>query len=103
MRDEDRHASARELRETLKDFVLGARVERGGRLVEDEELRVAHIGPSQRELLPFTAGEVNSAIEAASHHLVEATGKLVDYAFGQTLERRRPDPLLIGNGVDVPK
>src|SRR5205085_12335423 len=65
MRDQDRHSSARELREALEDFVLGARVERGGRLVEDEKLGVAHISPGQRELLPFAAVEVDSAVEAA--------------------------------------
>src|SRR3954468_24560538 len=59
MRDEDGHASARELREALKDFVLGASVERGGRLVEYEKLRVAHISAGQCELLPFTTGEVH--------------------------------------------
>src|ERR1700755_625120 len=41
VRDDERHAPAHEVCEASEDFELGARVERGGRLVEYQNLRVA--------------------------------------------------------------
>ena len=50
-----------QLLEALEHLELGARVERGGRLVEDQHLRVAHVGARDGDLLPLAAGEVDAA------------------------------------------
>src|SRR4029077_11022507 len=57
VRDENRGLAVRELLEALEDLVLGAGVQRGGGLVENEDLRVAHVGAGDGDLLPFAAGE----------------------------------------------
>ena len=36
-------------------LILGAGVEAGGRLVQDQDICVAHEGPGQRHLLPLAA------------------------------------------------
>ena len=36
VRDEERHLASRQFRKTLEHLILAARVERGGRLVQDE-------------------------------------------------------------------
>ena len=56
-------------RKAHEDLVLGARVERRRRLVEDEHLRVAHVGAGERDLLPLAAREIDAALEAAAEHL----------------------------------
>src|ERR1700676_3917100 len=63
VRDQQRHLAFGEFGEALEYFVLGARVERGGRLVQDEQLRVAEIGASQRQALPFATGQIHAALE----------------------------------------
>ena len=59
-----------QLLEALEHLELGARVEGRGRLVEDQHLRVAHVGAGDRDLLPFAAGEVDAGPEALADHLV---------------------------------
>ena len=51
---------------------FAARIEGGGGLVENEQLRVAKVGAGQRQLLPFAAGEIDAAFEAPAQHLVVA-------------------------------
>ena len=70
-------------RSKTSQFTAG--IERGGGLVENEQLRVAKIGARQGELLPFAAGEIDAALEAAAQHLVVAALQLCDHAGGQAL------------------
>ena len=72
VRDQHRGLAARQLLEALEHLELGARVERRRRLVEDQHLRVAHVGARDRDLLPFAAGQVDAGAEALADHLVVA-------------------------------
>src|SRR5260370_767001 len=72
VRDQHRHPTLRQLRESQEPLVLGAGVERGGRLVEDQHLRIPHVRASERDLLPLTARELDAAVEAPAKHLVVA-------------------------------
>ena len=53
-----------------------ARVERRGGLVEDQQLRVAHVGARDGDLLPLAAGQVDAGAEALADHLVVALRQL---------------------------
>src|SRR5262249_30919484 len=53
VRDEDCRAPVRQLLQTGKQLELGPRIERGRRLVEDQNLRLAHKRSPQGHLLPF--------------------------------------------------
>ena len=80
---------SRQLLEALEHLELGARVERGGRLVEDQHLRIAHVGAGDGDLLPLAAGEVDAGLEAAADQLVVALRQPGDHLVGQA-RRRRP-------------
>ena len=58
-----------QLGEALKNFVFAARIQRCGGFIENQQLRIAEIGSSQRHLLPFSAGEVDPAIKSPPQHL----------------------------------
>src|SRR5579864_7420646 len=53
VRDEQGHFAFGQLREAFEHFVLGARVQSGRRLVKNQQLRIAQVGPSQGHLLPL--------------------------------------------------
>ena len=95
MRDEHRHPAARQLREPQEHFVLGARVERRGRLVEDQDLGVAHVGPAQRHLLPLAPRQLYAAVEAAAEHLVVALPEPGGDRVGEAAARGLADPRLV--------
>ena len=58
----DDQAGAAAAAEVVVDERLGHRVERAGRLVEDEQRRVADQGPGDLQPLPLTAREVPCAL-----------------------------------------
>ncbi len=53
--DHHRHTARHQLGEPDEYLILGPRIEGGRRLVEDQELRRAHVGARERDLLPFAA------------------------------------------------
>ncbi len=63
---------SRQLLEALEHLELRARVERRRRLVEDQQLRVAHVRARDGDLLPFAARQVDAGLEALAEHLVVA-------------------------------
>ena len=72
VRDEDRRAPLGELAEALEDGVLGLGVERGGGLVEHEDVRLlAHEGARERDLLPLPARELGAVLEPAAERRLE--------------------------------
>ena len=81
--NQDRHLSFREFGEALEDLKLGARVERGGGFVEDQELGIAHVGSRQRDLLPLPHGEVGAALKAAAEHVRIAIGQVGGHIGGE--------------------
>src|SRR5688572_32922394 len=72
VRDEERGLARAQLLEAAKHLELRARVERRGGLVEDEDLRVAHVGARDGDLLPFAAGQVDARSPALADDLVVA-------------------------------
>src|SRR6266566_5359623 len=56
--DQQGQTTARQVVETRVDAIFGLYVERGGRLIEHQDLAVAQVGAGQRQLLPFAAGEL---------------------------------------------
>ena len=85
---------ARERAEALEDGVLGLGVERGGRLVEDEDVGLlAHEGARERDLLPLAAGELDAVLEPAAELRVEP--------FGQTRRRAPSAPPLLDGALDA--
>src|SRR5580704_5210792 len=89
MRNQQCHLSLGEFGKSLKDFVLRPGIQRRGRLVENENLRVPQISARQRDLLPLAARKIGAALEPATQQLVVAVWQLANYAFRQALLRRR--------------
>ena len=63
-----------------KHFEFASCVERGGRFVKDEQLRVTQIGPRQSHLLPLPTGKIDAAFEAPAEHLVVAVVESCDHS-----------------------
>src|ERR1035441_7542206 len=55
---------------------------------QNQQLRVAHVGTRQSELLPLAPGEIHPTLETPAHHLVVPIRQAVDHTFGQALHRR---------------
>ena len=87
---------------SLKDLALGSSVERRGRLVQDQQLRVAQMRARQGDFLPFAAGQVDPAFEAASKELVVYSRQLLDYALGEAFPGCRLNLHWIDWGIDAP-
>src|SRR6202041_920025 len=58
-----------ELAESLEHFMLGFRIQRGCRFIEDQQLGVTQIGPGQSNFLPLSARQINCLFESASKGL----------------------------------
>src|SRR6267378_4319728 len=86
--DVSRRLQAEEAREQL---VLGLGIERGGGLVEHQDLRVAHEGARQGDLLPLAAGELLSILEPAAQHGVDLLRELLDDRSGAAVLHRALD------------
>ena len=104
VRDDDRRAALGELAEALEDGVLGLGVERGGRLVEHEDVGLlAHEGARQRDLLPLPAGELGAVLEPAPERRVEAARER-RHELGRAPARRRAlDPRRVVEVLDAPE
>jgi hypothetical protein len=72
MRDQQDRASGREFAYAIEELVLRARVERGRRLVQDDEGSAAEKGASQRDALPLADGQLLPALEDGAQHGVIA-------------------------------
>jgi len=57
MTDQQGEATLRQFVETGVDAILALHIERGGRLIEDQDLAVAQVCAGKRQFLPFAAGE----------------------------------------------
>src|SRR5581483_2856853 len=72
VRDDDRRAAAHRLAQPFPDARLGARVDRRGRVVEDQDARVDDERARDRDALPLPARERDPAL---ADHRVVAVGK----------------------------
>ena len=102
VRDQHRHLAGGQLREPEKNLVLRTSVERRGGLIENQQLRVAQVGASQRHLLPFAARQVHAALEASAEHLVVAPRQARGHAVGKAPFRRVSDRRLVLAPLDAP-
>ena len=62
MRDRDHGAPAHQPAERLADRLLGFAVERGGRLVEQQDRRVLQEGARDRDALALSARQLDAAV-----------------------------------------
>src|SRR5687768_3532364 len=62
-------------------------------LVEDEQLRVAHIGAGNGDFLPFAAGELDAFAEALADDLVVAVRQATDHVIREAALRGLFDAL----------
>src|ERR1035438_9549428 len=60
---------------------------RRGRLIQDQQLSVAHISARQSELLPLAPREIHATLKTPAHHLIVPVRQTVDHTFGQALHR----------------
>ena len=100
MGNQERHLAFGKFGESLEDFMLGARIQRGRRLVQNQQLRIAQIGARQRDFLPFATGQIDSAFEPATQTLFIALGKLRITSSARLLSGGGADPKLIVTFLD---
>ena len=94
--DDERGAVAYDLGEGPLDLVLGADVDAGRRVVEDQNGRVEQQGPSNGEPLPLAPGQRYPAL---ADQRVVAAGQAVDEVV-QLRDSRRGDDLFVRCVVD---
>ena len=82
MRNQQRHLAFGEFGEALEHFVLRSRVQRRGRLVQNQYLGIAQVRAGERDLLPLSARQINAALKSTAQNLFVALGKLADNLFG---------------------
>src|ERR1700694_4508894 len=80
-----------ELLQPREQLVFGLRIESRGGLVEHQDLRVAHEGARQGDLLPLAAGELLSILEPAAQHGVDLVRELLDDRSGAAVLHRALD------------
>ena len=85
----------------FEELVLRLGVERGGRLIQQEDACVAHEGARQRDFLPLATGEVDSGIEPLSERRFVALRKTRDQTIGSGLPAGFEDRLAVGDGAEV--
>ncbi len=63
MTDQNRHTPLSEFVKPLEQFRFGLGIHRAGRLVENQDLRIAKDGPGERYFLPFPDAQFMPAVE----------------------------------------
>src|SRR5579859_7125726 len=64
--------------EPLKQFVLRLRVQRRGRLVQNDDPCFTHERSGERNLLPLATRQIEALVEPLAQHGVVAIGQLPD-------------------------
>jgi hypothetical protein len=95
VRDQQDGTPRQQRPDPLEEVLLGPRVERGRRLVEDDERRLAEERPSQCHPLPLAHGQVGAAAELGTEHRGVPVGKLLDEPVGAGLGGGGPDAGLV--------
>src|SRR2546429_1804393 len=101
VRDQDGHAAVCQLREPQEHLVLRPRVERRRGLVEDQNLRIAHVSPPQRYLLPLAPRQVDAAVEPPAQHLVVTAREPGGHRVGQAAPRGLAHSCLVAQRVHL--
>src|SRR4051794_18956340 len=95
VRNQHGHFSRCKVDKALVHFVLCSGVETSGRLVQDQNLCIAHISSRQSDLLPLSSREIGTAFKAAAEHMTVFLGQRIHYARSKTLLGRLYDPQFI--------
>src|SRR5258708_196258 len=101
MRNKKRHFPSGKFSKSAKHFEFAARVESGGRFIQNQQLRVAQISPRQSDFLPLAAGKIHSLLEAAAPHLLVGPGQAANNLFGHALARCDPQEIKIVDLLDA--
>ncbi len=101
MRDEQGHLALSQLIKALENFVLGAGVESGGGLIENQHLCLTQVSPRESKFLPFAAGKVYATFKPAPQHLIVSPCEALDHAVSQTFFCCFPDTLFFRAIVDT--
>ncbi len=78
MRDIERHPTGGQLLDPAEQLVLGAGIEGGRGLIENEDLRIPHERACQRDLLPLAARELMPSLEPLAEGCLEAVRQFRD-------------------------
>src|SRR6202021_3026228 len=81
-RDEEGGLSCGKVGKSLKDLKFAARMERRGRLIENQNLRISKVGAGERDFLPFAARKVHATFKAPAQHLLVIERKSFDNFVG---------------------
>src|SRR5688572_26232299 len=95
MRDEEHGPTSEERAHSREEVVLGTRVQRGGRLVEDDERRVAEERAGERDALPLADGDVLTALEEWRANAVVPVGPSLHEAIAARLLRDARDRVAV--------
>src|SRR5204863_1394888 len=79
----------------------GAGVQRRGRLVENQHLRVPQIRARERDLLPLPAGELDAIVEPFAEHLIIAERDTRHDGLGLAALGGVADPRGVAKRVDL--
>src|SRR5450631_716210 len=101
MRDQDGCFSGAEFLEPLKYLKFRSGIQRGGRFVKDQDRGFPHIGARNRNLLPFSAGQFNSALKPLADHLLVAAWQFGDHFVGLATLRGALDASLVVTRCDL--
>jgi hypothetical protein len=93
VRDEQRRAALQHLAEVREDLRLGARVDRGEAVVEEEDRRIDRERPGDRRALPLSAREIDAAL---AEQRVEAGGERADLGEEARIVRGLREPGFVG-------
>src|SRR4051812_25598010 len=95
VRYEQHRTSTSQSPDALEQLVLGARVKGSGRLIENEEWRVAEDRTRQGDTLPLPDRQLGSAVEVGTELGVIALGQACDEGVSTNRAGRRPYPFAI--------
>src|SRR5688500_16509799 len=85
VRDKERHLALRQFGKALEYLVFRAGIERGGRLVEDQQLRVSKVGAGELNLWARSAGRVRAGFGWPIEQLLIVFRQLADDSVGEAL------------------
>ena len=103
MTDQDSSPIRGKLTEILKNRILGFGIQRTGRFVQNDDLRVAQKYPGQRNLLPLADAEFLTILKQFAEDCFVAFGQPADNVIRSRVSRRGYDPLVVGRKIGIPQ
>jgi len=101
MGDQYRRPPPGQVGETLEHLIFRPRIQRRRRLIQDQQLGIPHIGPGQRDLLPFPARQVHPLAKIASQLLIIPVRQFFRKGIREALPGSAFDQLAIFLLIDI--